>query len=73
MKKQLHSFAEGDLVYVHLRKDIFPIGVYNKLRLNKISPCRILNKISYNAYVLEFPQGMGLSPTFNVSNLYNFE
>ena len=62
-----------DLVYVHPRKEIFPKGVYNKLRLNNIGPCRILKKILDNAYVLEFPQGMGLSMTLNVFDLYKFE
>ena len=48
---------------------MFHVRTYNKLKMKKIRPCRILRKFSSNAYEIEFPEGIGISPIFNVSNL----
>ena len=57
---------------VHLRKDRFPRGTYNKLKWKRIGPCKILRKFSSNAYEVEFPKYVGISPLFNVSDLYPY-
>ena len=57
---------------VHLRKDKFPRGTYSKLKWKKIGPCKILRKISSNAYEVEFPKDVGISPIFNVSYLHPY-
>jgi hypothetical protein len=56
----------------HLRKDIFPKGKYNKLKMKNIIPCKILRKFAMNAYEIEFPDDIGISPIFNVANIYPY-
>jgi len=44
------EFIVGDKVLVYLRREIFLIGTYNKLKYKKIGPCRIFRKCGANAY-----------------------
>jgi hypothetical protein len=54
-----------------LRKERFPRGTYNKLKM-KIGPCNIVNKFGANAYEIELPDGIEISPIFNISYLYPY-
>ena len=49
------------------------MGTYNKLKMNKFGPCKILKKRdSGNAYEVEFPNGIHISPIFNIVDLTEY-
>jgi hypothetical protein len=66
-------FEVGDLILAHLRKERFPRGTYNKLKMKKIGPCRVLKNLGTNAYEIELPDGIEISLIFNISNLYPYK
>jgi hypothetical protein len=72
MKGREVTFEFGDQVLAHLRRERFSKNEYNKLKLKKIGPCRILRKFSTNAYELELPHDIGISAIFNVVDLYPY-
>jgi hypothetical protein len=41
--------------------------------MKKIGPCRVLKKFGANAYEIELPDGIGISPIFNISDLYPYK
>jgi hypothetical protein len=61
------------LILAHLRKERFPRGTYNKLKMKKIGPCRVLKKFGSNTYEIELPDGIEISPIFNISDLYPYK
>ena len=73
LKRREVNFEVGDLVLAHLRREIFPKREYNKLKFKKIGSCKILRKFSTNAYEIELPPDIGISPIFNVIDLYKYE
>ena len=62
-------FEQGDLVWVHLRKDQFLEQRKCKLQPHGDGPFAVLERINDNAYKIDLPEEYGVSPTFNVSDL----
>jgi hypothetical protein len=67
------QFEVGDLILAHLIKERFSKGTYNKLKMKKIGPCKVLKKIGTNAYEIELPIGIIISLIFNISDLYPYK
>jgi hypothetical protein len=61
-----------DLVLAHLRKERFPRRIYNKMKMKKIGSFKILRKFEANAYEIEFPDGVGISPIFKIAYMYPY-
>jgi len=61
------TFKPRDLVRLHLRKERFP-SRRNKLMPRGDGPFKVLETVNDNAYKLELPKDMGVSPTFNVGD-----
>ncbi|GJZ52515.1 RNA-directed DNA polymerase [Tanacetum coccineum] len=62
-------YREGDLVWIHFRKEHFPVGRFGKLKPREDGPFRVLKKINDNAYKIELRGHYNVSVTFNVADL----
>lgn len=55
---------------VHLIKERLPMGTYNKLKMTKFGPCKILKKHdSRNAYEVQLPSRLKILLIFNILDL----
>jgi len=65
-------FDEGDCVWLHLSKDIFPKQRKSKLISRSDGPFRVIQRINNNAYRLELPCEYDVIATFNICDLTPF-
>ena len=71
-KSQQSKIFQGDLVMVYLCKGRLAIGASGKLRNKKYGPCKILKKINDNAYVVDLPEDLAISSTYNVTDIFEY-
>ena len=58
---------------VHLRKECFLVGTYNKLNMKKFGPCKIVKRHDFgNAYEVELPAKLNILSVFNILDLIEF-
>ena len=67
-----HRRLEADLVIVHLCKNRFPTGMYNKLKDKKIGDFSVFQKIGDNAQKIDLPIDMNISNTFNIVDIFEY-
>nr|GEW03807.1 hypothetical protein [Tanacetum cinerariifolium] len=66
-------YREGNLVWIHLRKERFSVVRFGKLKPRGDGPFRVLKKINDNAYKIELPAYFNVSVTFNVADLLPYK
>ena len=67
------EFQIGDKATVHLRKERFRVGTYNKLKIKKFGPCKIVERYdSGNIFEVQFPAKLNISLVFNISDLTEY-
>ena len=63
------TFKEGDLVWIHLRKERFPSKRSSKSKPQADRPFKVLQWIGHNAYKIELLGDYGVWATFNAFDL----
>ena len=66
-------FQPGDWVWVHFRKERFPLQRKSKLNPRGDGPFQILERINDNTYRVNLPGEHNVSATFNVADLSPFD
>ena len=66
-------FEPGDWVWLHMRKERFPVQLRSKLLPRGDGPFQVIERINDNAYKLDLPGEYNVSASFNVSDLSPFD
>lgn len=72
-KKRLKTFNICSHVMVQIHPEQFLLGTIKKLRAYSIDSFMILDRITDYAYVRSLPKDFGISSTFNVEHLKDYE
>ena len=67
------QFQIGDFVMVHLNKARMQQGMPTKLQMRRVGPCKVLAKYGENAYKVDLPSDLAISPVFNIVDLIIFK
>ena len=68
--KKAMMFEEGDLVWLHLRKDRFPHERKSTLSPRGDGSFKVLKRLNDNTYKIDIPQSKYMvDDTFNISDL----
>ena len=57
---------------IRLKPERFPPGTLKKLHARGAGPFKVIKKVGPNAYVLELSPELGISSTFNISDLVEY-
>ena len=57
---------------MHLNKARLQKGIPSKLKMRRISPCKILEKYGQNSYKVYFPMDLDLSLVFNAKDFISY-
>ena len=68
MHHRFKEFNVGEYVLVCICHEIIPKKFSKKLYARAISPYFIIRKLGSNAYFLDLPNDMDISPVFNVED-----
>ena len=66
------AFKEGDLVWLHICKERFPLVRHGKLKPRTTGPLKVFKKIGDNAYKLKPLDDYNVSGIFNVVDLSSY-
>ncbi|CAL2237284.1 unnamed protein product [Prunus armeniaca] len=70
--RRAQDFQEGDYVMVRVCPKRFPKHSFKKLHARSMGPYCILRKLGANAYLVELPPDVHISPIFNIFDLFPY-
>jgi len=59
----------GDFVMARIQPEQFPKNSLKKLDAHATRPYQIIQQLESNAYMLDLPDSLGISPIFNAEDL----
>ena len=73
VKRRYKKIQIEDELIVHLTKEFFLVGTYNKIKSKKFGLCKMVKRHdSKNTYEEELPTKLNISPVFNISDFKKY-